>query len=60
MDSAIESVRKRYRVIATYRHISEGEAAMKTEAIVSVVAGFLRRQRSPQPRAGEEGVVCGL
>lgn len=54
MDSAIESVRKRYQITVTYTHISKQEAALKMEAIVGALSGFLRRQRFKQPGNGEE------
>lgn len=53
MDSAIESVRKRYQITVAYKHISEAEAAMKTEAIVGAVARLLRPQSPVQPVDGE-------
>lgn len=49
MDSDIESVRKRYQITARYKHISEGEAAMKKEAIVGAMSRLLRRKQPVQP-----------
>lgn len=53
MESVIEPVRKRYQITVEYKHISEGEAAMKKEAIVGALSRLLRRQPPVQPGDGE-------
>ena len=55
MDSAIESVRKRYQITVTHKHISEREAAMKKEAIVGALLRLLRCPPAAQ-QVDREGV----
>ena len=53
MDSPIDSVRKRYQITVIHKHISEREAAMKTEAIVVAASRLLRPQSNAWPVDGE-------
>jgi hypothetical protein len=55
MDSAIESVRKRYQITVEYKHIGEGEAEMKKEAIVGALPRLLRHKQ-PAQQVDKEGV----